>query len=181
MLTHTMPPVIQRCAQCGRPSSLFGDWDPLTDWVGWCDVCNWQWRYNDGLSYSSWYRSMQTKDSQLRGCTDVLRSVRLFLIDDRLLNNLRSGQAQAQLRKIQELAVCRRWKRILIYGGSKFPRIRDGYTGAERHLDSDEDVDENILPVRLHFINSLWRLQICIGDVKPLEIICGFLAYSPLV
>ena len=124
---------------------------------------------------------MQTKDCHLCECADVLLLVRLFLIDDLWLNNLLSGQAQAQLREIQEFAICRRWKRILIYTGSLRPRIRDGYTGVERFLDSDEEVDNVIMPARLQYTNPIWMLQACIGYVKPLDIVCGFLAFSPLV
>ena len=39
----------RRCRKCGHRSLIFGDRDPASGWVGWCEVCNSVWH--------SWYLS----------------------------------------------------------------------------------------------------------------------------
>ena len=38
---------IMQCDRCNRPAWLFGRRDPITNWEGWCAICNWHWRYHD--------------------------------------------------------------------------------------------------------------------------------------
>ena len=37
----------RRCQRCGRRSMLFGDRDTETGWIGWCSVCNADWRAHE--------------------------------------------------------------------------------------------------------------------------------------
>ena len=68
------------CSQCRRPAELFGRSDPDTGWHGWCDVCNWHWKYADGLSFGVWHRAMQKNNCMPH---IILRHVRTFLISEK--------------------------------------------------------------------------------------------------
>ena len=123
---------------------------------------------------------MQAQNVHLGGSVGVLRDVGAFVISDSLLDNLRTGKAQSRLRGILSFAVRRRWERMLVYSGSASPQIRDDYTGEIRLADTDDEDAEGIFPVELDFVNCFCRLQLSRGPHEPLDIICDFLAFSPL-
>ena len=182
-----MPPFVRRCSQCSRPDFFFGSWEhnPWTGRYGWCRVCSWHWRYKEAVLYSGWYRCMIDKHTHLRGRGELLRIVGAFLVEARSLDDLRTGQAQAQLRHTQELAVLFRWKRILVFGGLEAPLIRDRQAGRIRSFDTKDDSGGILLPhlefIRhLDYVNRSWKLYVSIGPHRPLNIVCSFLGFSRL-
>ena len=176
---NVAPTRIRCCFQCGRPSALFGSRDSRTGWVGWCRICNWHWHYADAIIYHDWYRSMQRNHLQLKRRGELLRMVGSFLVEDSVLTDLRTGIAQSRLRQVRELSLLLRWKRILVYGGMVGPRLRDTVTGLVRPVDTCNEAD-GVLPSHLELINCFWKLQLSVGPHFPLNIVCSFLANSPL-
>ena len=109
---------------------------------------------------------------------EVLRNVGPFIIEDRLLDNLRTGRAQSRLCEIREHAVRERWKRILVFSGRHDPRIRDEDTGEIRFAYTSDEDEDGILPVHLNYPNPLWKLQLSRGPHFPLNTVCDFLGMS---
>ena len=127
-----------------------------------------------------WFRMMQREGVKLRGHVELLKNVGSFLIDDRLLDNLRRGRAQSRLREIREVAVRKRWKRILVFGGCECPRIRDEFTGLIRPVDTDDEDEMGVLPSSLNYLNRFWRLQLAMHPHYPMNVICDYLYMSAL-
>ena len=103
-----------------------------------------------------------------------------YLIDGNLLDNLRAGRAQDRLSEIREVAVRKRWKRILVFGGSECPRVRDEFTGLIRPVDTGDEDETGVLPVDLDSLNRFWRLQLSMGPHYPLNVTCTYLDMSPI-
>ena len=45
MMSNTIP----RCNQCSRLTCWWGDYDPKTGWMGWCNICNAKWHDEDAI------------------------------------------------------------------------------------------------------------------------------------
>ena len=43
MMSSTIP----RCNQCSRLTRWWGDYDPKTGWMGWCNICNAKWHWSE--------------------------------------------------------------------------------------------------------------------------------------
>ena len=43
MMSSTIP----RCNQCSRLTCWWGDYDPKTGWMGWCNICNAKWHWSE--------------------------------------------------------------------------------------------------------------------------------------
>ena len=120
------------------------------------------------------------KGGPLAGQVVMMRYVGSFISDDMVLENLRAGRAQARLRDMREVAVRNRWKRLLVFGGSGCPQIRDVAIGSVRPAARGDVNADGIYRVDLDYVNRLWRLHLCMGPLYPLDVLCDFLDLSPV-
>ena len=99
------------------------------------------------------------------------QGVGAFLIHDSLLARLRTGRAQADLLKIKNHALWKRWTRVLVFGTHRGAYIRDQHDGQIRLAESDDETDMGSLDPHLDYINPLWKLQLAQGPRSPMQIL----------
>ena len=161
-----------RCALCERLSRFYGHRDEATGWIGWCNVCNWKWRYGDGPGDA--HRAMRFRLLQRLG-PEVQSEVIQFLCEYTEVRQLWLLHRRACL-TYWEIIFLGTYRRMLIY---------DGETGEIRAADTDDEDEDGIFPKTLHWVNDMVQLSMADGVVddenwpllggRPLHIVISFL------
>ena len=99
---------VPKCDLCLRPGFIFGRRDRVTGWEGWCEICNWRWRYHlvSTLTEFRIFNSMRIYD-------EIRWRIVEFLIGSELTHFWKTGAAQCSLREIQIRALHNVWRRVL--------------------------------------------------------------------
>ena len=64
-VTEIMSYLVEQCVLCGRGRHIFGCRDVTSGWMGWCEVCNWKWRYYGLYQLSRVTRQQAVNQNQL--------------------------------------------------------------------------------------------------------------------
>ena len=168
------------CLRCQRPSLHFGVIDTSTGWIGWCDLCNLEWKYREVKSLLLWRVLKKKVESELE---QIIIS---FLVGE----GASLTKLQSQRRDRTKAALCSLWKNLLV----RYPiYIRDD--SEVRTADSDDENDFGFFDADLDFCNPFWKLRLArrvqLDDVlqrvpehddftgRPLRIVIDFLGMPP--
>ena len=161
-----------RCTVCQRRSEFYGHRDIATGWVGWCQVCNWKWRYGDAPGDA--HRALRFRVLP-RLHTEVQSAVIQFLC------------AYTEIRQLWLLhrGACIKYWRLLLLGNYRRMLIYDRQTGAVRDASTDDEDEDGVLPETLNWVNRMEHLAMAedvIEDAnwhcdrgRPLQIVISFL------
>ena len=142
---------------CKRPSFLYEQRDPATGWMGWCEICNWWWRFGAAKQLADFGLQTAILPS---GCQWVLQIFVLqYLIGIQEELAWRRGVAIAMLRRAHASAWDIVYNKLLL-GAKAYYRDVDGLT---REAGSDEEAEDEIFDAHLDYLNPMWNLQLARG------------------
>ena len=162
------------CNMCKRPSFLYGKRDPVTGWMGWCEICNWWWRFGAAKQLTDFGLQTAILPSGVSHWCSIF--VLEYLIGVQEERAWSSGVAIASLRRAHARAWDNLYNKLLVGTKASYR----GVDGLTREASSDEEAEDDILDAHLDYLNPMWNLQLARGPGfeqcrRPLQIVTEML------